>query len=95
MSKIKTITARSILDSDKGKTIEVTIKTDKGHKGVASVPQGKSKGSGEVPYVSVPKALKNVKVAEKMLKGIDVTDQKKIDEILLSPPHSLSSSRRR
>ncbi|MFH1759055.1 MAG: hypothetical protein ABH822_00635 [Patescibacteria group bacterium] len=94
MSKISKISARPILDSSGSKTIEVTVKTDCGHKGVASVPQGKSKGSGEVPYVSVLKALKNIKITERFLKGIDVTDQKKIDDLLLTEGRGLSSLRR-
>jgi enolase len=49
MVVIKEVSAKSILDSRKEKTILVTIKTDSGKKFSASSPSGKSTGKYEVP----------------------------------------------
>ncbi|MBC7712027.1 MAG: phosphopyruvate hydratase [Rhizobacter sp.] len=95
MSKIKSIHARQILDSRGNPTVEVDLFTDGGHMGRAAVPSGASTGSkealelrdGDKSYYmgkSVLKAVKNVNeiLAPKLI-GVEVTDQKKIDSIML------------
>jgi len=61
MYEIDDITARIILDSRGEKTIEAIVKLSDGSVSSASVPQGKSRGSGEAVYVSVEQALINIK----------------------------------
>ncbi len=61
MYEIDDITARIILDSRGEKTIEATIRLSDGSIASASVPQGKSRGSGEAVYVSVEQAMINIK----------------------------------
>ena len=95
MSKIKEIQARQILDSRGNPTVEVDVFTDKGFMGRAAVPSGASTGSKEALELrdndksyymgkSVLNAVKNIieKIAPKLI-GIEVTDQKKIDSIML------------
>ena len=61
MYEIDDITARIILDSRGEKTIEATVRLSDGSIASASVPQGKSRGSGEAVYVSVEQAMVNIK----------------------------------
>lgn len=95
MSKIKEIKARQILDSRGNPTVEVDVFTDEGHMGRAAVPSGASTGSkealelrdGDKNYYmgkSVLKAVKNITqyLAPKLI-GMEVTDQKKIDFLML------------
>ena len=95
MSKIKSIKARQILDSRGNPTVEVDLFTDSGHMGRAAVPSGASTGSKEALELrdndksyfmgkSVLKAVKNINeiLAPKLI-GLEVTDQKKIDSIML------------
>lgn len=94
MSKITEIHARQILDSRGNPTVEVDLKTEKGH-GRASVPSGASTGSREALELrdkeanyflgkSVKKAVSNVNelIAPKVI-GIEVTDQRAIDNKML------------
>ncbi|MBY0412965.1 MAG: phosphopyruvate hydratase [Bdellovibrionales bacterium] len=95
MSKIKSIKARQILDSRGNPTVEVDVFTENGNMGRAAVPSGASTGSkealelrdGDKSYYmgkSVLKAVKNIQdvIAPKLL-GMEVTEQKKIDSIML------------
>ncbi|MFA6239198.1 MAG: phosphopyruvate hydratase [Bacteriovorax sp.] len=95
MSKIKEIKARQILDSRGNPTVEVDVFTDSGSMGRAAVPSGASTGSkealelrdGDKSYYmgkSVLKAVNNIreKIAPKLI-GLEVTEQKKIDYIML------------
>lgn len=95
MSKIKLIKARQILDSRGNPTVEVDVYTEAGFLGRAAVPSGASTGSkealelrdGDKSYYagkSVLKAVKNINevIAPKVL-GLEVTDQKKIDLLML------------
>lgn len=95
MSKIKLIKARQILDSRGNPTVEVDVQTEAGFLGRAAVPSGASTGSkealelrdGDKSYYagkSVLKAVKNINevIAPKVL-GLEVTDQKKIDLLML------------
>lgn len=93
-NKIKSIQARQILDSRGNPTIEVKIKTNQ-HEAIASVPAGASTGIYEALELrdgtkhyegkSVLMACNNINslIATK-LKGLDVTNQKKIDELLIT-----------
>lgn len=95
MSKIKSIKARQILDSRGNPTVEVDIVTEKNNLARAAVPSGASTGSkealelrdGDKNYYlgkSVLKAVKNVNeiIAPKLI-GLEVTDLKKIDSLML------------
>jgi enolase len=84
MPKISSITARRILDSRGEWTIEATVKLGNRISATASVPQGKSTGSYEASYVTPDKAVKNIKtIISPKLKGLDIQNQKKIDETLI------------
>ena len=95
MSKIKSVHARQILDSRGNPTVEVDIFTDAGNMGRAAVPSGASTGSKEALELrdgnksyytgkSVLSAVKNIqeKIAPKLI-GLEVTEQKKIDLLML------------
>lgn len=93
MSKIKELKAREILDSRGLPTIEVECHLTNGEIGRASVPAGASKGKYEALEVrdnekrylgkGVKKAIKNIEeIIKKELIGLDVLNQKKIDNLL-------------
>jgi len=90
---IKKITAREVLDSRGNPTVEVDVWTNKTF-ARAKVPSGTSTGTHEALELrdggkrfngkGVSKAVNNVnrKIAKKLV-GMDVRDQKKIDEVML------------
>ena len=95
MPKIKSITAREILDSRGNPTVEACVQLDNGVKAKASVPSGASTGVHEAVELrdgdakrygglGVLKAAKNVeqKIAPVLI-GFDVTEQEKIDQIMV------------
>ena len=89
MSKIKEIKAKEIQDSRGKPTVEVELTTDKGVFR-ASVPSGKSTGKNEALELrdadgkGVSKAIENINtVIAKALVGMDPTEQKALDEIML------------
>ncbi|TSC95732.1 MAG: enolase [Parcubacteria group bacterium Athens1014_10] len=94
-TKIKNISAREILDSRGEPTLEVEIISENGLRAKAQVPSGASKGKYEVLELrdndlnrykgkGVLKARENVKTKiNNALKGMEITDQKKIDQIML------------
>lgn len=89
MSKIKNIKAHEIADSKGNPTVEVQLETSKGSF-TASVPSGKSTGKHEalelrdIDGKGVLIAIKNVNnIIAKKLKGLDVTDQSKLDELMI------------
>ena len=94
MSKIVDVYAREILDSRGYPTVEVEVTTEKGHKGVFSVPSGASTGSKEALELrdnnerymgkGVLKAVNNVNsiIKEKII-GMEVSHQKEIDTKLI------------
>lgn len=96
MSKIKKIFAREVLDSRGNPTIEVDVLTENGSFGRAIVPSGASTGSREALELrdgdkkryngkGVLTAVANVnKIIAKELVDMDVLDQAKIDEKLIS-----------
>lgn len=95
MSKIIDIKAREILDSRGFPTIEVDVLTINGGFGRTSVPSGASTGSNEALELrdnddrflgkGVLKAVKNVnEIIKPKLLGIDVKNQREIDEIMIN-----------
>ena len=95
MANITSIKAREIIDSRGNPTVEVDVCASDGSFGRAAVPSGASTGEHEAIELrdgakkrylgkGVQKAVKNVneKIAPK-LKRIDVTSQRKIDEIMI------------
>jgi len=93
MSTISTVKAREILDSRGNPTVEVELTTDNGMFR-ASVPSGASTGAYEACELrdggdrymgkGVLKAVKNVdEILGPAVEGMDPTDQKGIDDIML------------
>lgn len=91
---IKNIIARQILDSRGNPTVEVTVEAGSGS-GTFGVPSGASTGSAEALELrdggqefggkGVLNAVKNVNtVIAKNIRGMDVFDQKKIDQALIA-----------
>ena len=94
MSKIIDVKAREILDSRGNPTVEVSVFTENGNTGIFSVPSGASTGKREALELrdndhryfgkGVLKAVSNVnKILGPSILGEEVSNQKKIDEILL------------
>lgn len=96
MSTIAAIQARQILDSRGNPTLEVDVYTDNGVVGRAAVPSGASTGAHEAVELrdgdkkvylgkGVLKAVQNVnKAINDELKGIPVTEQSHIDQLMIS-----------
>jgi len=101
---IQSITARQILDSRGQPTIETTVHLDTGDSGTASVPSGVSTGSHEAlelrdgdpkSYLGqgVLTAIKHVtEPIAKALKGLDVRDQRAIDQVMLELDGTVNKS---
>lgn len=95
MSIISQIHARQILDSRGNPTVEVDVVTHEGFMGRAAVPSGASTGIHEAVELrdnnkkiyagkSVLKAVQNVnKIIQAELIGLDVTDQRAIDRLMI------------
>ncbi len=105
MAKIKEVHAREILDSRANPTVETTIVLDNGLWAVASVPSGASTGSHEAIELrdndenrylgkGVLKAVFNVEnvIGPKII-GLDPTDQKKIDQVMIDLDGTANKSR--
>lgn len=96
MSKIKKIFARQVIDSRGNPTIEAEVWTEDGNMGRAIVPSGASTGTREALELrdndkekwngkSVLKAVEHVnEKITKILIGLEVKNQKEIDEKMLS-----------
>lgn len=95
MSKIKDIEAIEILDSRGIPTLEVTVTTENGFTGVASVPSGASTGTKEALELrdnderyfgkGVLKAINNVNtIIKNALIGMEINGQKQIDQKMIS-----------
>jgi len=93
MSSVQSVVAREILDSRGNPTVEVEVTTDDGMFR-ASVPSGASTGAYEAVELrdggdrylgkGVLKAVSNVNdVLGPAIKGLDVTDQQNIDDVML------------
>ncbi len=93
---ISDIQAREILDSRGDPTIEVTVLTEGGATGLASVPSGASTGIHEAYELrdgdksrydgkGVLKAIDHVnKELKQVLRGVNVTEQKRLDTIMIN-----------
>ncbi|MEK7552523.1 MAG: phosphopyruvate hydratase, partial [Patescibacteria group bacterium] len=82
--KIKTVTARPILDSRGDWTLEAEIILENGLGARASVPQGKSRGGGEAVDQPVAVGLEKIKtVIAPALLGRKVAAQTELDQRLL------------
>jgi enolase len=81
--EIKNIKARQILDSNGKPTVEVELRTNFG-KFRASVPSGVSTGKYEAKVLETKKAIENIeKIISPAIKKEGLTDQKRIDELLI------------
>lgn len=95
MTDIIDVYAREILDSRGNPTVEAEVVTSEGVVGIAAVPSGASTGEREAIELrdgdssrylgkGVLKAVQNVnEIIAPELEGIDVTEQKLIDEIMI------------
>jgi enolase len=103
MIQIKSIKAREILNSRGEPTVEAEVKTEEGIFR-ASTPSGTSRGKYEAVELKdggnrffgrgVLRAVKNIKeIIGPKLKGQDVTNQKKIDEILIELDNTKDKSK--
>jgi enolase len=96
MSNIASVKAREILDSRGNPTVEVDVTLDNGIMGRASVPSGASTGSKEAVELrdqddkrfhgkGVQKVVNNVvNVIAPEIAGLDVLDQRKIDQTMIA-----------
>ncbi len=95
MTDIVDVFAREILDSRGNPTVEVEVVTSGGFHGIAAVPSGASTGEFEAVELrdgdksrfggkGVLKAVQNVnEIIAPEIEGIDVTEQKLIDDIMI------------
>ena len=95
MAKIKNIKGRQVFDSRGNPTVEAEVFSENGNSAIAIVPSGTSKGTHEAfelrdkenkSYLgkSVFKAVENINgPITKVLKNIDLNDQKNIDKTLI------------
>ena len=105
MSVIVDIRSREILDSRGNPTVEVELETEKGTIGRASVPSGASTGKHEAVELrdgnkdrymgrGVLKACQNIEelIREELI-GVDVDDQKYIDQLLIELDGTFNKSK--
>ncbi len=103
-SKIKNVEAIEILDSRGNPTLQVEVETEEGVCGIASVPSGASTGSFEAVELrdgeknryngkGCLKAVENVnkKISKKII-GMNIFDQRKIDEEMIKLDDTLNKS---
>lgn len=105
MSAIREILAREILDSRGNPTVEAEVWTEAGFMGRAAVPSGASTGIHEAAELrdndesrylgkGVKEAIKNVdKVLREELTGMEVTDQIKIDKMMIEADGTRNKSK--
>ena len=103
MSKIVDITSREILDSRGNPTVETKVYTEKGNIGIFSIPSGASTGTREALELrdnderyfgkGVLKAVSNVGIIKEKLIGIEVSEQRKIDEVMIELDGTPNKSR--
>lgn len=103
--KIKKIRALEILDSRGNPTLQVQVETSSGLIGEAAVPSGASTGRFEAfelrdgdkfryDGMGVLKAVENVNnILDKELNGLQVTDQEKIDKLMIEIDGTKNKSR--
>ncbi|MFN7119409.1 MAG: phosphopyruvate hydratase [Saprospiraceae bacterium] len=104
MSAIVEINAREILDSRGNPTVEVEVITEEGYYGQAAVPSGASTGKHEAVELrdgdkdrylgkGVLNAVDNVEEIAEELIGLDVFDQRYIDNLMLELDGSNNKSK--
>lgn len=105
MSAIKAIDALEILDSRGNPTLRVSVMLENGHVGTASVPSGASTGRREAVELrdgdphryngkGVLKAISIIRTfVEERLKGLEASDQTKIDKALIDLDRTEDKSR--
>ncbi len=105
MPKIKKIFAREILDSRGNPTLECEIILESGLSAKASVPSGASTGQSEALELrdgnqkryggqEVKKAINNItKIIQPKLKGLNILDLKKIDQLMIDLDQTANKSR--
>ena len=85
MASIKQLVGRRILDSRGDWTLEVDLFCDDGTMGRASVPAGASTGRHEAHKLEdIDQSIANVNVLASSLVGQPVTEQQKIDLLLMN-----------
>jgi len=103
-SRIKVVKAREVLTNRGYPSVEAIVVTEDGSSGTAVVTAGQSVGTHEVSFVydggkrlggrGVLKAVKNVnEIIAPALKGMDVTEQRKIDETMIDIDGTETKSR--
>lgn len=102
---ISRLTSRQVLDSRGRPTLETTVEVDTGVVGIAAVPSGASTGSHEAVEIrdedseqyggaGVQTAVENVTgPIAKALKGMDVRDQRAIDQTLIDLDGTVNKSK--
>ena len=84
MSKIFRIWGDIIHDSRGDPTVQASVQTDNNIVGSAAIPAGASKGVFEASIVEASQAVKNItELIEPVLRGVDVTDQRLIDQKMI------------
>lgn len=92
-TKIKSVSARQVLDSRGNYTIEVAVETAQ-HRASFAVPAGASTGSHEAKTTDADTAEKNVRGdIQKEIVGMDASDQRKLDERLIELDNTPDKSR--
>jgi len=85
MSKITAVTCHKIIDSRGDWTLATKVLLDNGIEGTQTIPTGASTGENESHYLPVDKAVQIVStVINQALIGMDVKNQKGIDNLLIS-----------
>lgn len=105
MAKIKSLTAREILDSRGNPTVETRVELDDGSLGIASIPSGASVGKYEAVELrdndpsrfhglGVLKAVANVnQIIAPKLAGLEATGQLEIDHTLIALDGTVNKSK--
>ncbi|MFN3910122.1 MAG: phosphopyruvate hydratase [Candidatus Anstonellaceae archaeon] len=93
MTKIKKIYGIEVLDSRANPTLMTIVELENGIKAKAYAPSGASKGNKEAIEIrdgekrlnglGIKKAIKNIELISKKLKGNEITEQEKIDQTLI------------
>ncbi|MEX0918698.1 MAG: phosphopyruvate hydratase [Candidatus Paceibacterota bacterium] len=93
MSKITSITGQEILDSRQKPTLAVTVKTDTLAEGYCFVPAGASTGAREALALPLPEALAGLKEIADLLVGQEVSEQDKLDQLMIDADGTENKSR--
>lgn len=85
MPKIKKISCHKVIDSRGEWTLSTQVLLDNGIESMQTIPKGASTGENESVYLPVDEAVKIVStVINEALYGMDVKNQKAIDNVLIS-----------